>query len=142
MCQDDGAASAAGAATPTRSFGLPPWLLHSKKKKGITDHANPEGNGPQHSKERGWRGSIGPPQPEWQCQKHHQARKHIPCEEPGQLKRIMLLCFKNQRQRGQHGPPPAKVACAPQLLAAVTVDKAPRGQGRSFGALLRSPRQV
>ena len=42
------------------------------KRKGTTDQrANPEGNGPQHSKERGWRGSTGPTQPERQRQKHH-----------------------------------------------------------------------
>ena len=41
------------------------------KKKEITDHANPEGNGPQRSKERGRRGSTGPPQPEQRRQKHH-----------------------------------------------------------------------
>ena len=35
-------------------------------------HAHPEGNGPQHSKERGRRGSTGPPQPEQRRQKHHQ----------------------------------------------------------------------
>ena len=33
------------------------------KKKEFTDHANPEGNGPQRWKERGRRGSTGPPQP-------------------------------------------------------------------------------
>ena len=47
-------------------------LLYPRKKNGITDHANPEGNGPQHSKERGWRGGRGPPQPERQRQKHQQ----------------------------------------------------------------------
>ena len=41
------------------------------KRKEITDHANPEGNGPQHSKERGRGGSTGPPQPEPRSQKHH-----------------------------------------------------------------------
>ena len=43
-----------------------------RKKKEITDHANPEGTGPQRSKERGRRGSTGPPQPEQRRQKHHQ----------------------------------------------------------------------
>ena len=45
--------------------------LQKNKNKSITDHANPEGNGPQRSKERGRRGSTGPPQPEQQRQKHH-----------------------------------------------------------------------
>ena len=40
------------------------------KKIGTTDHANPEGNGPQHFKERGRRGSTGPPLPEQRRQKH------------------------------------------------------------------------
>ena len=48
-----------------------PTSLNIKKKKEITDHANPEGNGPQRSKERGRRGSTGPPQPEQRRQKHH-----------------------------------------------------------------------
>ena len=42
-----------------------------EKKKEITDHANSEGNGPQRSKERGRRGSTGPPQPEQRRRKHH-----------------------------------------------------------------------
>ena len=42
-----------------------------KKKEEITDHANPEENGPQRSKERGRRGSTGQPQPEQRRQKHH-----------------------------------------------------------------------
>ena len=50
----------------------PPSMLHwvHSQEKRITDHANPEGNGLQHSKERGRRGSTGPPQPERQRQKH------------------------------------------------------------------------
>lgn len=37
------------------------------------EHANYEGNGPQYSKEQGWTGSPGPPQPQQQRQKLHQA---------------------------------------------------------------------
>ena len=47
-------------------------------KKWITDHANPEGNGPKHSKERGRRGSTGPPQPEQRRQKHHRVQWRVP----------------------------------------------------------------
>ena len=52
----------------------PPLCIPLKKieKTAITGHANPEGDGPQHSKERGRRGSTGPPQPEQRCRKHHQ----------------------------------------------------------------------
>ena len=41
------------------------------KQKRITDQASPEGTEPQHSKDRGRRGSTGPPQPEQRRQKHH-----------------------------------------------------------------------
>ena len=44
----------AATCTPT-SKGI-----FCKKKKEFTEHANPEGNGPVHSKNRGRRGSTGP----------------------------------------------------------------------------------
>ena len=46
-------------------------IRYPKKRQKNKDHANPEGNGPQHSKERGRRGCKGPPQPEQRRQKHH-----------------------------------------------------------------------
>ena len=56
--------------------------MFRKKKKDMTDHANVEGNGPQHSKEQGWGGSTGPPQPERQGQRllssqqrHHRSER-------------------------------------------------------------------
>ena len=52
------------------------FVLGKAKKKEITDHANPEGNGPQRSTERGRRGSTGQPQPEQQRRKHHQRGWH------------------------------------------------------------------
>ena len=42
-------------------------LLKTPKRKAIKDHANPEGNGPQRSKERRWRGCPRQPRP----QQHH-----------------------------------------------------------------------
>ena len=66
---------AATSNPPTRPQHLirPVPIAHSaaQKRKEITDHANPEGNGPQRAKERGRRGSTGPPQPEQRRQKHH-----------------------------------------------------------------------
>ena len=50
---------------------LRPQEFKRERKKPITDHANPEGNGPLYSKDRGRRGSTGPPQPEQRRQKHH-----------------------------------------------------------------------
>ena len=60
-----------GLSQPERYSRTDPLRTQHNEKKGITDHANPEGNGPEHSKERGRRGSTGPPQPEQQRQKHH-----------------------------------------------------------------------
>ena len=55
-----------------RSFPRPATVPQEPfpKKKGVTDNANPQGNGPQDSKERGRRGSTVPPQPEQRRQKH------------------------------------------------------------------------
>ena len=44
----------------TKLVGTPRGALREKQKE-ITDHANPEENEPQRSKEWGRRGSTGPP---------------------------------------------------------------------------------